>query len=42
MVKNIDYKDFQNLVIEIHRVNKGWHCFEISNRFLDNENKYLQ
>lgn len=34
--------DFQNLVMEIHRVNKGWHCFEISNRFLNIENKYLK
>ena len=30
------------MVIEIHRVNKGWHCFETSNRFLDIENRYLQ
>lgn len=34
--------DFQNLVMEIHRVNKGWHCFEISNRFLNIQKKYLQ
>ncbi len=33
---------FQYLVKEIHRVNKGWHCFEISNRFLGSEDKYLQ
>lgn len=35
-------KNFQNLVKEIHMVNKGWHCFETSNRFLDIKNKYLQ
>ncbi len=33
---------FQALVQEIHRVNKGWHCFETSNRFLNLNNKYLQ
>jgi len=33
---------FENLVKEIHRVNKGWHCFETSNRFLEMSNKYLQ
>jgi len=33
---------FQNLVKEIHRVNKGWHCFETSNRFLDIKNKYIR
>jgi len=33
---------FQNIVKEIHRINKGWHCFETSNRFLNIENKYLQ
>lgn len=33
---------FQNLIFEIHRVNKAWHCFEISNRFLNIDNKYLQ
>ena len=33
---------FENLVKEIHRVNKGWHCFEISNRFLELDNNYLQ
>jgi hypothetical protein len=33
---------FKSLVKEIHRVNKGWHCFEISNRFLESEDKYLQ
>jgi len=33
---------FQELVQEIHRVNKGWHCFETSNRFLNLNNKYLQ
>lgn len=35
-------EDFKNLVTEIHRVNKAWHCFEISNRFLNIKNKYLQ
>ena len=35
-------KIFQNLVKEIHRVNKGWHCFETSNRFLGIDNQYLQ
>ena len=35
-------QSFQQLVKEIHRVNKGWHCFEISNRFLGSEDKYLQ
>ncbi|RLA84277.1 MAG: hypothetical protein DRG78_01830 [Epsilonproteobacteria bacterium] len=34
--------DFQNIVKEIHRVNKGWHCFKTSNSFLDIKNKYLQ
>ena len=34
--------EFQNIVKEIHRVNKGWHCYEISNRFLNIKNKYLQ
>ncbi len=38
----IQLKNFQELVQEIHRVNKGWHCFETSNRFLDLNNKYLQ
>ena len=33
---------FQNLIIEIHRVNKAWHSYEISNRFLNVNNKYLQ
>ena len=35
-------KEFQKLVQEIHRVNKGWHCFEMSNRFLESNNKSLQ
>jgi hypothetical protein len=35
-------KDFQQLVKEIHRVNKGWHCFETSNRFLNVSNTVLQ
>lgn len=41
---NIDTNiiEFQNTIKEIHRVNKGWHCFETSNRFLDIEDKYLQ
>jgi hypothetical protein len=34
--------EFQNIVKEIHRVNKGWHCFETSNRFLNIDNKYIQ
>ncbi len=34
--------NFQELVQEIHRVNKGWHCYETSNRFLDIRDKYLQ
>jgi len=35
-------KEFRQLVIEIHRVNKAWHCFETSNRFLDIKDKYLE
>lgn len=35
-------KDFESLIKEIHRVNQGWHCFEIANRFLNNDNKYFQ
>jgi len=38
----VQSNNFQELVQEIHRVNKGWHCFETSNRFLDISNKYLQ
>ena len=38
----IQLNTFQALVQEIHRVNKGWHCFETSNRFLSLNNKYLQ
>jgi hypothetical protein len=34
--------EFQNIVKEIHRVNKGWHCFETLNRFLNIDNKYIQ
>jgi len=35
-------KIFESLIKEIHRVNKGWHCFEIANRFLNVDNKYFQ
>ena len=34
--------EFQELVREIHRVNKGWHCFKTSNSFLGRSNIYLQ
>jgi len=33
---------FEELVQEIHRVNKGWHCFEASSRFLSSDNNYLK
>jgi hypothetical protein len=35
-------QSFQQLVKEIHRVNKGWHCFQISNNFLESKDKYLE
>ena len=36
------YSTFEELVQEIHRVNKGWHCFEASSRFLSSDNNYLK
>ena len=33
---------FKNLVQEIHRINKAWHCFEIANRLLDAHNTYFE
>jgi len=39
---NSNIIEFQTIIKEIHRLNKGWHCFETSNRFLDIKNKYLQ
>ena len=35
-------EDFKKLVTEIHRVNRGWHSFEISNRFLGIDDKYFE
>ncbi|MEA2019738.1 MAG: translation initiation factor IF-2 N-terminal domain-containing protein [Campylobacterota bacterium] len=42
--KNINSKEieFRSLIVEIHRVNKGWHSFETSNRFLEQKDNYLQ
>ncbi len=37
-----DNNEFQKIVVNIHRVNKAWHCFETSNRYLGIDNKYLQ
>ena len=34
--------EFENLVKKIHQVNQGWHCFELSNKFLNIENRYLE
>ncbi len=38
----MDVDKFQNLIVEIHRVNNAWHTFEISSRFLNSNNKYFQ
>lgn len=33
---------FKNLVLEIHKVNKAWHSYQLSNSLLDNQNKYIE
>lgn len=35
-------EEFEALVIEIHRINQAWHSYEISNRFLNVKNKFLE
>ncbi len=41
-IPNHKIREFQLIVKEIHRANRGWHCFEASNRFLNLNNMYLQ